>query len=364
MGYVSLIVKATRLCNLRCNYCHDWRDGPNQTMTFQNMARMTATALSDPEHNVVNFIWHGGEPTILPIHFYKKALFVQSKFQRPNQKIRNDIQTNGTHLSKDWITFLYANNFGVGISLDGPPEIHDKYRRYASGRPSFQDVKNGIMLLQKHNMPFSVLMVIDEDALRIGPETIFDFFIKSGINSYGLLAATPNNYPNMLRGTLVDHYVDPKRMTAFLIKIYNLWKETANPNIRIREIDGIIKQLTSKSGHCTLRGGCFGHYYLINPNGDIAHCDLYLGDPHYNFGNLYNTDFHTIRNSDKLRQLKEDNDKEIKMMQQCKEFEVCNGWCPHERYLSIRHNPNYNANCCGLYDLITHIRNNLPEFIK
>src|SRR5262245_24331312 len=99
MGFVSLIVKGTRLCNLRCTYCHDWRSGQDQTMTFPVMARTIAAALRDPEYDAVEFIWHGGETTVLPIAFYEKALLIQSRFRRPGQLIRNLIQTNGTRLT-------------------------------------------------------------------------------------------------------------------------------------------------------------------------------------------------------------------------------------------------------------------------
>ena len=183
MGSLSLIVKATRLCNLRCTYCHDWRAGPNQTMNFTIMARMIASALRDKEHDVVDFIWHGGEPMLLPFSFYEKAMLVQSRFRRPGQVVMNTIQTNGTRLSEPWARFLRDNQFSVGVSLDGPPEIHNKYRMYESGRPSFQDVSTTLDRMRQYGIPFSVLMVIDEDALEVGPKQIFDFFVKMKIKN-------------------------------------------------------------------------------------------------------------------------------------------------------------------------------------
>src|SRR5581483_2761405 len=103
MGHVGLIVKATRLCNLRCSYCHDWRSGPDQTMSFPVLARMTAAALRDPEHQLIDFVWHGGETTLLPAGFYEKAMAVQARFRRPGQGIVNIIQTNGTLLTPKWV---------------------------------------------------------------------------------------------------------------------------------------------------------------------------------------------------------------------------------------------------------------------
>src|SRR5262245_45276400 len=97
-GHLGLIVKATRLCNLRCAYCHDWRAGAGQTIPFEILARMTASALRDSSADEVDFIWHGGEPTVLRTSFYEKALYVQSQFQRPGQRVRNSLQTNGTRV--------------------------------------------------------------------------------------------------------------------------------------------------------------------------------------------------------------------------------------------------------------------------
>jgi len=363
MGFVSLIVKATRLCNLRCSYCHDWRSGPDQTMTFPVMARMIATALRDPQHDAVQFIWHGGETTVLPIEFYERALLVQSRFRRPRQVIRNEIQTNGTRLTPEWVRFFRANGFGVGVSLDGPPHVHDRHRLYVSGRPSFDDVARGIRLLREHNVSFGVLMTVDAEALEFGPDRVFDFFLEQGVTNYGFNAAKPVNQPDAAPGTPAAHYTNPDRMTAFLKRIYDRWCEHGDPSIQIRELRAIRNRLreNNEAAVCTLAGGCFGLYYLVEPNGDLAHCDLFLGDQRYTFGNICSHDFQEIRRSDAMLARTAENQRELDAMRQCPEFHLCRGWCPHERYLSVRHNPSYRKDCCGLSDLIAHIRSRLPD---
>jgi uncharacterized protein len=358
--HLSLIVKGTRLCNLRCSYCHDWREGANQIMASHVVDQIIKSALDDEHYNLVEFIWHGGEPTVLPISFYEKAMTAQSNFRRPGQIVLNRIQTNGTQLTEAWIRFLRDKQFMVSISLDGPPQIHDTYRRYASGRPSFQDVAKGISLLRLNGIPFYVLMVIDEGALELGPEYIFDFFLKMGIKEYGLLAATPIIQPNASAGTPTKHYVSPKRMTDFLIRLYDYWKEHRDHTIKIRELEGLLQRLRGKSNFCTLEGTCFGHYYVIEPTGEVAHCELFQGDLRYNLGNILETNFSQLYNGSKMSGLIEQNRMQLKDMESCPEFNICNGWCPHERYLSLRHDPDYNINCCGLRGLITHIRNNMP----
>jgi serine-type anaerobic sulfatase-maturating enzyme len=331
-------------------------------MSFEVMSRMIAAALRDPQHNAVDFIWHGGETTVLPQRFYEKALVVQSKFRRPGQVVRNLIQTNGTRLTPDWVRFFRANQFSVGISLDGPPEVHDQYRRYASGRPSFPDVARGIDLLREHDVPVSVLMVIDEGALELGPDRVFDFFVEYGITMFGLLAAKPTNQPDAQPGTPTDHYTDPSTMMAFLARIYDRWLEHGDPNIKVRELEGLRARIRGEqNGFCTLAGGCLGKYFLIEPNGDVAHCDLFLGDQRYTLGSVVTHDFSDFRSSEAILALQAENERKLDAMRPCPEFNVCNGWCPHERYTSIRHNLSHRDDCCGLRPLIEHIRARISE---
>jgi uncharacterized protein len=356
-GHVGLIVKATRHCNLRCGYCNDWRTGPDQTMPFAVMARMVAAALSDSAHQRVSFFWHGGETLVLPRPFYEKALYVQARFRRPGQRIDNALQTNATLIDAAWARFFRTHDLRVSVSLDGPPALHDQQRVYASGRPSLRDVLRGIAVLREHDVPFSALLVVDERALAIGADAIFDFFLDHGITRYGLLAAAPANRPNAARGTPTAHYVDPAAMTAFLMRMYDRWADHGDPRIRIREIEAVRSRLAQEgAGVCTLAGSCLGHYFAVEPNGDVAHCDLFVGDARYTLGNLLHHDFVAFRARAELRTLEEENERELDPMRACPEFSVCNGWCPHERYLSVRHNPHHEAACCGLRALIAHVR--------
>ncbi len=125
----------------------------------------------------VQFIWHGGETTTVGIDFYERAMFLQARYLRSGCAVRNDIQTNGTLIDKNWASFFADNGFGVGISIDGPPELHDRHRRFANGKGSFTSVMNGINQLRSFGIKPSVLMVIDKDTLELGAQKIFDFFL-------------------------------------------------------------------------------------------------------------------------------------------------------------------------------------------
>ena len=193
---LTVIMKATRLCNLRCTYCHSWRSGPNQKMSFEVLARATHGALRDPSVATVDFVWHGGEATVLPVGFYRKALWLQERFRRPGQTLLNTVQTNATRLSDEWLAFLHDHDIGVGVSLAGPPEIHDARRLDAAGRPTSARVREGIERLRTEDITRSgVLMVVDEDVCALGPHRLLDYLTEIGVERVALLNVLPENTP-------------------------------------------------------------------------------------------------------------------------------------------------------------------------
>jgi len=329
-------------------------------MSFPVMARMIANALA--EHERVHFIWHGGEPTLLPISFYRKALLVQARLRRPRQRIGNCFQTNGTKLTPAWARFFRANGIHVGISIDGPEDLHNSHRSYRSGKGSYEHVIQGLGLLKEHEVQFSGLVVVDEDTLEFGAQRLLDFLVGEGIRSFGLLAAKPRNEPAAEAGTTAAHYIEPARMSAFLIDLYDAWLSRGDQNVKIRELEALKTQIKGGSaGFCTLSGQCWGHYYMIEPDGSVVACDVFSGDPRYALGNIMSTSFTEIANSPRLLQLKKEHHGAMKVMRGCPEFPVCKGWCPHERYVSIRYNKEHRDDCCGLRDLIAHIRNRMAD---
>ena len=357
MRHAVLIVDGTRLCNLRCTYCNNWRTGPDWTMSFSVLARLTAAVLSDPQHDVIAFNWHGGETTLLPISFYEKALLLQARFRRPGQTVTNSIQTNGTRLTPEWARFLRDNDYTVGVSLDGPPEIHDRYRRDVAGGPTLAQTLRGIATLREHHVPFSVIMVVDEGTLAVGPERVFDFFLEEGIADYALNFVVPSVQPRSAAGASFEHYAQPRQVSDFLARLYDRWREHGDRRISIRELDALRSGVAGGfAGVCTLTGGCFGALYRVEPNGDVGHCDYFAGDERYIWGNVLKDNFAVIRRSPNLVACHAANVEALKPLRACPNFAVCNGWCPYERHVAVRHNPDQSGACCGLNDVINHIR--------
>lgn len=354
--HATFVVKGTRLCNLRCSYCHDWR-AASERMSFRTLAMLVRRVLEDPQHTIARFQWHGGEPTLMPISFYRKAVYLQERLRRPEQRVFNSIQTNATRLSPEWAEFLKAYGFRVSISMDGPPELHDRQRKFVSGRGSSDAVRRGIAVLQEHEIPFKVIMVIDESAIELGPDHVFDALLDLGVKDYSLLAVKPTTDPTAVPGTPAEPYVDQVRMNRFLIGIYDRWRAHGDESINIRQLQDIERRLGALPPVvCTMAGGCLGEVYVVEPSGEVAHCELFQGDSRYTLGNLFTHSFADFRSGARMAALRADNERQLAEMRDCPDFGVCNGWCPHERYIAQRHHLGHDNSCCGLRELIEHVR--------
>jgi uncharacterized protein len=358
--HLALVMKATRQCTLRCAYCTDWRAGPEHVMTFPVVARVVANALSRYDH--INFIWHGGEPTLLPVSFYEKALLLQGRLQRTGQWVGNSFQTNATQLTPEWARFFHNNEIQVGVSIDGPEELHNGHRSYPTGKPSFQDVIRGLKLLKEYAVDFSGLVVVDEATLKFGARNLFDFLVTAGVLNFGLLAVKPRNSEAFVPSVEAPHYVDPTTLTPFLLDLYDAWRSNGDPSVTIRELEGLKAQiLGQESGFCTLSGECWGHYLMIEPDGTVVACDVFSGDDRYVLGSVMTSSFQELASGVPMLRLREAHRASLDAMKNCPEFAVCRGWCPHERYASIRHNRRHQNECCGLCDLIAAIRVRMAE---
>ena len=353
---VTLIMKATRLCNLRCDYCYDWRAEKNQIMSFEVLAHTIARVLRHQEHRVVEFVWHGGEPTLLGMEFFERAMLLQARFRRTGQIVRNTIQTNATRVDGEWADFLARHDFEVGVSIDGPEAIHDRTRLYANGKPSWSDVRTGLRTLVDRGVNVGVLMVVDRPVLDLGPRRVVDFFIAEDIKAYGLLAAKPASQVERTPGEATPHYVTPREMSEFLIGVDECLAAHGDPDIQVRELEALRTKIRgSGRRHCTLSGFCVGKYFVVEPDGEVAHCDLFVGDPDYTLGNVLEDTFSDFRASSNATNLRRRNEREVAAMSSCSGFDICAGWCPHERYSAVRHDPEYDPSCCGQKTLIEHL---------
>jgi uncharacterized protein len=329
-------------------------------MSFEVLANTIAWSLKGAGRRAVSFIWHGGEPTLLPRSFFQKALMLQAEFADDDQLISNQIQTNATRITPDWALFLREYDFSVGVSLDGPAAVHNTHRIDSKGNSTFQEVLNGIEILRKHHVPICVLAVVTDKSLELGAEGFIDFFLENRISNLALNAVMPSIHCSPdTRG--FGHYLDPEARNQFYCSLYDTWLKHGCDKIRIREFDAIHNVLIAEqSSLCVFTGDCHGHYFEVDVDGAIAHCDS-EGRQEASLGNVLSDSFDDIVFGTRLRNLREKAELERNVMLRCPEFGVCKGWCPQQRLISKPYYSEHDDACCGLSTFIRHIRGRLTS---
>lgn len=347
-GFVCVIAKFTRLCNLRCTYCSDWRAGPNQTMPFEVQLELFRKLLGEPSHGSVDVVWHGGEPTLLGRRGFLRVLALQRHFRRPGQRVRNMIQTNATRIDESFAQLLARCRFQVGVSLDGPAEINDGARRYANGVGSLDAALRGLEHLRNAGLRPSVLVVVGQRQLALGAEGLVDFLIEAKIPGVGLLPVHPAAGPRQPNQPYLEH----RDYARFLLEVDAARRERREPWLRVRELDSAAQAVRgTMPAFCELLGNCVGSYFSIDPDGSIQHCDKYVGDDDYTVGNIRLHSFSDIRASGKLTKLVADAREASERKKSCPYFTYCRGWCPHRDYMAQRYSDDPAAACCGLFAL-------------
>ena len=359
------------LCNLACDYCYYleksklYTHNPRHVMSDELLERFIKEYIESQTMPQVMFTWHGGETLMRPLSFYKRAVELQKLYGRGRQ-IDNSIQTNGTLLTDEWCEFFRENNFLVGISIDGPQDFHDEYRRNKMGAPSFHKVMQGISLLKKHGVEYNCMAVVN-DYNADYPLEFYNFFKESGCEFLQFAPiverlkddkSTPTALAsaNDKKAKLADFSVSPKQWGNFLCTIFDEWVKKDVGKLYIQLFDSTLANWVGEQpGVCTMAKTC-GHAGVMEFNGDVYSCDHFVF-PEYKLGNIYNEPLASMMYSDK--QLKFGADKFDKLPKQCKECNVlfaCNGECPKNRFTYDKYGE-YGLNylCEGFYQFFNHV---------
>lgn len=344
------------LCNLRCTYCYYlekkglYPDEKKFVMSEELLEEFISQYLESQTMPQVLFTWHGGETLMRNISFYKKALELQRKYARGRQ-IDNCLQTNGTLLTDEWCRFFKENNFLIGISIDGPQQFHDKYRRTADGRPSFFKVMQGIGLLKKHGVEFNVMGVVNNYNVDYPLE--FYRFFKQIDCRYIQFAPIVERYPD---GKVTEWSVDPEKWGNFLNTIFDEWVRNDVGQFYVQHFDAALANWVGQTpGTCIFAKTC-GHAGVMEFNGDVYSCDHFVY-PEYKLGNIRSHTLTQLMYSPQQTQF--GNDKFDKLPKQCKECNylfACYGECPKNR---IDKTPDgeegLNYLCKGYYNFFDHV---------
>ncbi len=365
-----MLKPAGSLCNLRCRYCYYleknklYQEQKNHVITNELLEKFTKDYIEAQTTPQVLFTWHGGETLMRPIAFYRRALELQRIYGRGRQ-IDNCIQTNGTLLTDDWCEFFKANNFLVGVSIDGPQEFHDEYRKTATGRPTFRKVMEGINLLNKHGVEWNALAVVN-DFNADYPLDFYHFFKDLGCHYIQFtpvverMVQRPDRLtlaPGMQEGgELTDFSVTAEQWGSFLCTIFDEWVHHDVGDYYIQLFDATLANWVGQApGVCTMAKEC-GHAGVMEFNGDVYSCDHFVYPEHL-LGNLHTQTIFEMMNSPRQKAFARM--KHELLPRQCKECRfqfACHGECPKNRFIKDKYgNPGLNYLCKGYLQFFEHV---------
>lgn len=347
--YVMLKPVGAR-CNLACDYCYYlskqklYDTSSRHLMSEQLLERFTQEYIEAQTTDEVLFTWHGGEPLLRPLSFYRRALELQRKYAN-GKIISNALQTNGTLITEEWARFLHENQWLVGVSIDGPQEFHDRYRRTPSNQPSWAKVRKGIDLLNRFHVEWNAMAVVN--ALNGDHPLEFYRFFRDElqcrylqftpiVDGNNLKTSEPQNLKTLHPSpfTLHPSSVTPTQWGNFLCTIFDEWVSHGDVGeMFVQLFDATLANWCGVTpGVCTMARSC-GHAAVMEWNGDVYACDHFVF-PQYKLGNIHEQHLvemmygpkQTAFSHIKQEQLSDD-------CHQCLWLFACNGECPKNRIL-------------------------------
>ena len=363
------------ICNLDCEYCYylhkerlygeheRWKMNDEQLETF--VRQYIEAQPSDAK--TITFAWQGGEPTLLGVPFFERAVEFQEQFKPAGVTIENAFQTNGVLIDDRWCEFFLKHKFLIGLSMDGPAEFHDRYRYDKKGDPTFAATLTAMKLFRKNGVDFNVLVCVNRhngnhgkrvySYLRDAGATYFQFIPiveRRGVGQHPEEAAGPGEHP--LEHLVSSRSVLPDQLGRFLISIFDEWIRRDVGKVFVQIFDQALSAwLGLEPSLCVFKKDC-GRALAIEHNGDLYSCDHFV-EPGYKLGNILETPLSDLANSD--RQFEFATAKSQTLPQYCLDCEVrfvCNGECPKNRFIET---PNgyagLNYLCDGYRAFFNHI---------
>ncbi|MDO5569863.1 MAG: anaerobic sulfatase maturase [Bacteroidales bacterium] len=347
-------------CNLACDYCYYLGTTPAKDGVIEDglLEEYISTYIKAQPSKDVLFVWHGGEPLLAGLNFYKKVLKLQLKYGR-GYRIDNVLQTNGVLLNDDWGRFFHDHNFLIGLSLDGPEFVHDRFRKTRNGKGSFAQVMKGLSFLIKHKVEFNLLSVIDSHGADY-PLEIYNFLKSTGSKFFQF---SPIVERDLKTGLMTEQSLTAIQFGDFYNSIFDEWKRKDIGEIFVRMFDDTLAgYMEVPRGMCTYEETC-GHASVMERDGTIYACDHFV-KPEFKIGNIKNSSITELMLSQK--QINFGMDKKNLLPSQCKEcpfLKLCNGGCPKDRIItSANGEAHLNYLCKGLRSYFAHTRDGM-EFM-
>ena len=382
------------ICNLNCDYCYylhkeDLLGSPSKfRISDEILEAHIRQYIEGQDRDEVVFSWQGGEPTLLGLDFFHKVVALEQKYKKPNQRIENDLQTNGTLLDEDWTAFLKQHRFLVGLSIDGPKELHDHYRVTKDGRPTFEKVLAAAQLLHRHGVPFNALSVIN----RVNAKRPLDVyrFLKNEIAPGQIqfipcvepkdfshsapghwdpcalpLQDSPPSHPGHPDSVVTDWSVDAEDWGLFLCKVWDDWYRRDLGKVFVNQFENAVAMWMGKDSQMCVYHEFCGKGTALEHDGSLYSCDHYVY-PEYRLGNIRETSSSRLVFSDRQRDF--GFSKFRSLPQQCHKCDylfACNGECPKNRFIRTGDGePGLNYLCSGLQKFWRHIDRDVRDLCR
>ncbi len=326
-------------CNLGCRYCfflekdkmYPGSKFRMDDVLLENYIRQLIESHHVPE---VTVAWQGGEPMLMGLEFFERSIELERKYARRGMRVQNTIQTNGTLIDDEWASFFKRNRFLVGLSIDGPRELHDSYRVDKAGRPTFDKVMNGLSHLREHDVEWNALTTIN----RINgdhPVEVYRFLRdECGAKFIQFIPIVERECVNGVpHGDVVtDRSVGPRQFGDFMIGVFDEWVRNDVASVYVQMFDvSLANWYGEPSGLCVLSPTC-GTALAMEHNGDVFSCDHFV-EPGYLLGNIQEQHLSKIASSD--QQFRFGSNKRDLLPRYCLDCEVrfaCHGGCPKDRF--------------------------------
>jgi len=328
----SLLIKpASAVCNLDCEYCFyldrdadPYKELPARRMTHDTLERLVDSYLFY-SYPASTFAFQGGEPTLAGLDFFTKLVDFQQQFGRGGQAVSNSLQTNGVLIDKDWCQLFRQYHFLIGLSIDGPEEINDRYRFNKAGHGTWKRVMQSLELMQKEKVEFNVLCVLNQANVD-KPRDVYRFFRKLGIEYMQFIPLAEFN-PD---GSPMPFSITAEQYGRFLCEVFDLWWPERR-KVRVRFFDNLAEGVAGqKPGSCTLHETC-DSYVVVEYNGDVYPCDFFV-EKEWKLGNVNLDSWTEIARRQKRFSFAAKKTLAHPECQVCEYQAICHGGCPKTRH--------------------------------
>jgi uncharacterized protein len=345
-------------CNLACKYCYYlskrklYEDKSHFLMSDEILEKYVVQHIMTTTESIINYSWHGGEPLLAGIDFFRKAVEFQKKHLPAGKVIFNAVQTNGTLLDDEWCSFLASEGFIVGMSIDGPGELHDKLRSAKDKSPTSEKVIGGYNLLRKYGIIPEVLCVVNAENVT-HPLAVYNFFRELGAKYISFLPLVEFDIDSPER--VSKNSVPSKEFGIFLSAVFDEWVEKDIGEIKIQVFEEAARSAFNQDHTlCIFKVNC-GGVPVVEHNGDFYTCDHFVDDDHL-LGNIKDHTLTFFLDSDAQKAFGEAKSSTLpKYCVKCEVRSMCNGECPKNRFMtSPEGEPGLNYLCSGYKYFFNH----------